>query len=366
MVYQAIIFFGSALAVVLATHSLLYFSIIKFFGVYSVRARLALLVATVLLGVSFIATSALVRFYENVLTKSLYFASGVWLGLFVNLLLACVVLWLLRFIFINNRILSVVLFAFAFAYSAYGVYNAFHPQIKNIDVTIKNLPSEWQGKKIVQLSDLHIGAIYGRRFLGGVVEQVNSVNPDLVAITGDLIDGMDGIEPIPGLLNQIKSKNGVYFVTGNHETYFGLDKTFAVLAQTNANVLDNKTVNIGGLQIVGVSYPANRDFDGRQDIKKAILSQKGFVPGEPTVLLYHAPTNIQGAKNAGVNLQLSGHTHYGQIFPFMFITKLIYGDYDYGLRAEGDYNIYTTNGVGTWGPPMRTFNTPEIVVITLR
>jgi hypothetical protein len=196
------------------------------------------------------------------------------------------------------------------------------------------------------------------------VEKVNLLKPDAVFITGDLFDGMDGnFDNVSDALNQIQAPDGIYFVTGNHETYFGLDKVNKILAQTKIKVLNDDVVDVKGLQIIGTLFPG----DGQsRDIETVIKNNPNYVFGKPTILLHHAPTEIDQAKRLGVNLQLSGHTHKGQIFPFGYVTKLIYRGYDYGLHTEGDYNIYTTNGVGTWGPPMRTGNTPEIVDITLK
>ncbi len=365
---QVLLFLISSAVILLGSHLLLGYSLIRFFNITNPTARYGLVIVILLFTASFVVASALVRFQENIFSKTLYRVSAVWLGLLVNLLLACAAVWFLRLIFINNKALTIILFAAAALYSVYGVWNAFHPQVKKIDVTIKNLPQVWQGKTIVQLSDVHIGAVHGQDFLKQIVYQVNALNPEMVVITGDLFDGMDGAEGLPSVINDINAPRGVYFITGNHETYFGLDKAFNILKQTKIKILDDKTVDLDGLQIVGVSYPNDRSFNEARDLKKVSSSMDNFVAGKPTILLYHSPmpSIIKQAKELGVNLQLSGHTHAGQIFPFGFITKILYDGYDYGLRTDGDYNIYTSNGVGTWGPPMRTGNTPEIVAVTLK
>lgn len=364
----AIVFLSTAALVLFGSHMLLYYSLVKFFDIVNPTAKYGLLIATLVLAVSFLAVSMMVRFQENVIAKMLYFASSFWLGLLVNLLMACAVIWFLRFIFINNKIISGAILILASLYAVYGVWNAFHPQIKNIEVTIKNLPQEWQGKKIVQLSDMHIGIVHGQKFLQDIINKTNSLKPDMVVITGDLFDGMDGADGLPQLIDSINAPQGIYFITGNHETYFGLEKAFNILKSTKIKVLNDELVNLNGLQLVGISYPTERTFNESRNIKTIIESMSNFVKGQPTILLYHSPmpSVIAQAKEAGVNLQLSGHTHRGQIFPFRFITSYIYKGYDYGLRTEGDFNIYTSNGVGTWGPPMRTGNTPEIVAITLK
>ena len=240
-----------------------------------------------------------------------------------------------------------------------------------MDISIKNLPAVWKGKIIVQLSDIHLGQIHGVGDLQNLAAQSNAQNPDLILITGDLFDGMDGeLNNFVKPLNSLRAKRGVFFVTGNHETYLGLDKTLAVLKQTRIKILNNETVNLEGLQIVGINY-AEREEAGGSSGKLArktnfINASKGFDRTKPGILMHHTPINLEQAKAAGIALQLSGHTHKGQLWPFGLITRLIYGKYHYGLHAMGDFQIYTTNGAGTWGPPLRTGNTPEIPVFRLQ
>lgn len=281
------------------------------------------------------------------------------------------------------QIITISLFGFAFIYTGYGVWNAQHFVIKTIEIPMKNLPKEWENKPIIQISDVHIGAINQAGFMQKVVDSVNAQNPELILITGDLFDGMDGnFDSIPEVLNKFQSKRGTYFITGNHETYIGLDGTLNVLKKTNIRVLNDEIVNLNGLQLIGISYPSFGSSP--KDINKIIQPGKNFNPNKPSILLYHTPTSIDFstptsrtsaywspdynytvAKNFGIKLQLSGHTHAGQIFPFTLLTHDIFNGYDYGLHTDGDFNVYITSGVGTWGPPIRTGNDPEIVVIKL-
>jgi predicted MPP superfamily phosphohydrolase len=263
----------------------------------------------------------------------------------------------------DTLIIGSIFFIIASLYSVYGAWNAFNPQIKNVQVSIKNLPEQWKGKRIVQLSDVHLGHVYQTDFLAKIVKMTNELRPDVVVITGDLFDGMDGhLENLVGPLKDLQAPYGTYFITGNHETYLGVDKSFSILDGTKVKILNDAVKDLDGLQLIGISYPERGQV---KNLGQTIKMLPDYVVGKPTILLYHAPTGILEAKEAGVNLQLSGHTHVGQLFPFSIITDLIYKGYDYGLHTLGDYSIYTTNGVGTWGPPIRTGNTPEIVNITL-
>jgi predicted MPP superfamily phosphohydrolase len=145
-------------------------------------------------------------------------------------------------------------------------------------------------------------------------------------------------------------------VTGNH------DRTLAALHRTKARILNDEMVVVNGLQIIGVSF-ARRGSP--KNVGEVVSSLPEFNPQMPAILLSHSPTQVEQARAAGIDLQLSGHTHKGQIFPIQIISRLTYGKYYYGLHVAGDYSIHTSSGAGTWGPTMRTGNHPEIAVIRL-
>jgi hypothetical protein len=251
----------------------------------------------------------------------------------------------------------------ALLYSGYGIANALHPRIVRYAVRIKNLPSSWRGKKLVHLSDVHLGRTLGVRFLSRIVSKVNAQNPAMVLITGDLFDGSEGnLSELVTPLNRLSAPQGIYFATGNHETYLGVQHAYAALETTPVKVLDDACVRVDGLQVVGISYP-ERGHSLNFAEKMAKLG--GFDPALPSILLYHSPTQVAQAKAAGISLQLSGHVHQGQLFPLQLVTRLIFGKYYHGLHSEGDYTLYTSSGTGLWGPTMRTGNHPEIPVFEL-
>ena len=163
-------------------------------------------------------------------------------------------------------------------------------------------------------------------------------------------------------LDDLRAPLGIYFVTGNHETYLSAERAYAALRTTPVRILNDEMVVIDGLQVIGIAYP-ERMFN--KDLAQTIRKVLNFDPQLPSLLLYHSPARAEQAKSAGINLQLSGHTHQGQIFPIQLISRLIYGKYYHGLHVEGGYTIYTSSGTGTWGPTLRTGNHPEIAVITL-
>ena len=260
--------------------------------------------------------------------------------------------------------IAMICFGLAFLYSVYGAWNAEHPQIKNITVTIPDLPGQWKGKKIVQLSDVHLGHVHRADFMRSIAEKVNAVHPRMVVITGDLFDGSDGdLQPLVQPLNDMVPEKGIFFITGNHETFLGIDKVFEALKNTPVRILQDEVVDVDGLKVIGINYSRRGE---NKDVVGVLHSLEKDFAGKPNVFLYHAPLHIVEFEKSGVNLQLSGHTHRGQMFPFRYITKQIYKGYDHGLHRMGDYTLYTTVGTGTWGPDMRTGNTPEIVVVTLQ
>ena len=185
-------------------------------------------------------------------------------------------------------------------------------------------------------------------------------------------------------LNRFKAHKGIYFITGNHETYIGVHRALRVLNRTQIKILKNEVIDIDGLQVIGISYPGIKEISNIESLDKI---KRNSAVKNPRIMLFHTPTNISPmdgdgldrhfstywipdttystARNLGIDLQLSGHTHAGQIFPFGYLTRLIYKDFDYGLRQLDRFSIYTTSGVGTWGPPMRTGNSPEIVAIKI-
>lgn len=367
---QAITFIILIVGTLVGMHYFFYFSLIRFFSIINPLSKNILLAVIAFGGVSFILALILARWWENFFIRAFYFISGFWLGLLGNLIMAAVVVWLIVLMAqfagsnANKAAFGAIFFALTLIYSLYGVVNAFNPRIKNISVSIPNLHEQWKNKKIVQLSDIHLGLVYQESFMRDIVGKVNSANPEMVVITGDYFDGMgDDLNSLSKPLNDIQAEKGVFFVTGNHETYLGAEKVFTALEKTKVKILRDEVVDVDGLKLIGINYPGRGE---NKDVPAMIQSLEKYFSGKPNILLYHSPVYLDQFKKSGVNLQLSGHTHKGQIFPVGYITKLVYKGYDYGLHQIGDFTIYTTNGIGTWGPAIRTGNTPEIVVITLK
>jgi predicted MPP superfamily phosphohydrolase len=363
------LFFIVALSILYFSHYFLYCSIVHFFGITGAKRKVVLALILFLLPTSFIASEILAHWANDFLTRALFFSSSLWLGVGLTLMTAFALAWAAwgaTKLFTHSpspAVFGLAAVALASLYSGYGVWNAYHPRTENVTVRIKNLPPDWRGKKIAQISDVHLGHILGARFFDRLVEEVNAVDPSIVFITGDLFDGADGrLDDLVGPLNNIRAPLGIYYVTGNHETYLGTDRAYAALTKTKARILRDEMTVINGLQIIGISYP---ERGHPKNIAETIRQLPHFDPRMPSLLLYHSPTQTEQLKATGISLQLSGHTHQGQIFPIQLISRLIYGKYYNGLHIEGNYAIYTSSGAGTWGPTMRTGNHPEIAVIHL-
>lgn len=374
LIVQFAVFVLIALGILAGAHYFLYFSLTSFFSIVNVVQRHILLYVMAFLTVSYFIAAVLDRLWDNVAVRAYYFASGFWLGLLTNLVLAALAVWIILGIVrllgigVNSNILAVIFFLLAAGYSTYGAVDAFRPQIKEISVVIPSLPPAWQNQKIVQLSDIHLGQVHRQKFLSGIMAQVNALNPRIVAITGDLFDGMDGnIDALVKPLDDLTASGGIFFVTGNHEIYLGVEKAYTALAESKARVLKNEVIDLNGLKLIGLNYPQSGGISGQDnEVLEAFQSLRPEFSGQPNILLYHSPVYLEEFQKGGVNLMLSGHTHAGQLFPFSLITRLVYHGYDYGLHRSGGFTLYTSSGIGTWGPPMRTNSNSEIVVITLK
>ncbi len=240
--------------------------------------------------------------------------------------------------------------------------------VKRVNVPLARLPLALQGLKIVQLSDVHIGPTLGKRFLDTVVDKVNALDPDVVAITGDLVDGsVARLASSVAPLARLRARYGVFFVTGNHEYYSGADAWCAHLKGLGVRVLRNERVSIGdggqSLDLAGIDDYSAHHFGGGHgaDLERALT---GRDPARELVLLAHQPRAVVEAERSGVGLQLSGHTHGGQIWPFNYLVRL-QQPVTSGLVHFGRSLIYVSNGTGYWGPPMRLGSPAEITELVL-
>jgi uncharacterized protein len=235
-------------------------------------------------------------------------------------------------------------------------------QLREVDVPLRRLPQALDGTTIVQLSDVHVGPTIGRDFIEEVVASANAVSPDVIAITGDLVDGsVEDLREHVAPLAKLRARWGVYFVTGNHEYYSGAEEWCAELERLGIRVLRNERVTIGdenaSFDLAGID-----DAHAKPDLPRALA---GRDPARELVLLAHQPRAVFEAMEHGVGLQLSGHTHGGQIWPWSFFVRLQQPVVS-GLKRFGETLVYVSNGTGYWGPPMRLAAPAEITRVRLR
>jgi len=243
-------------------------------------------------------------------------------------------------------------------------------RVVDVSVTLPKLPKAFHGFTIAQITDVHVGGKITRQFVEEMVREVNGMDADLVAFTGDLVDSAakhnaDRVEPLADL----RSRHGSYYVTGNHEYYRGVDAWLPVLRKVGLRVLRNERVEIQrgehAIDLAGIDDHSAHLFGGdhRADLAAAVA---GRDPARALVLLAHQPRQVRMAAKHGVCLQLSGHTHGGQIWPWHHIVQLQQGGRLAGLYREGRTQLYVSRGVGYWGPTVRFAAPAELTRITLR
>jgi hypothetical protein len=253
--------------------------------------------------------------------------------------------------------------------AAYGIDRAFRGRVvERSDIKLKNFPASLAGLSIAQLTDIHIGPTLRRGFLQGLVDETNALGADIIVITGDLVDGsVAQLREHVAPLAQLKAPRGVFFVTGNHDYYSGADDWCAELTRLGIRPLRNENVRIGEgdefFTLAGVEdfMSANSEEGHGRDLDKAL---SGRDSARPVVLLAHQPRTLPLAVERGVDLQLSGHTHGGQIFPWGLLVML-QQPVVAGLVRRAGTQIYVSRGSGFWGPPMRVGSLPEIALLSL-
>jgi hypothetical protein len=242
---------------------------------------------------------------------------------------------------------------------AIGAAAAFAgPRVKVVDVRVENLHPDLDGFRIAQISDLHVGPNIGRRYVARVVKEVEELKPDIVVLTGDIVDGPVG--KLAGDVAPLAVLNNAYFILGNHDCYAGAEAWMAHFRAMGMIVLANATTimrkGAARLLIGGMVDPAYRK------LRPSIEIHEG---ADFRLLLAHNPRLAPLGAKAGFDLQLSGHTHGGQFFPWTLAVRLVHAPHVAGLSREGRMQVYVSAGTGTWGPPVRFGTSPELTLIRL-
>jgi len=355
---------------------------INFYALIRAKSILLLSLPTVIvlviLLIFLIFTPLLVRVTESrqleTLAKTLAYIGYLWMAFIFIFFLSCLILDVARLLVslfcpgvgrtpAAGRITFIIATFISLALVCYGFWDAQIIRVKRLEIKVNQVLPGNGRLRIVQISDVHIGLIIQEKRLQNVLEKVKEQNPDLLISTGDLLDGeLNNVMPLASLFDQIKPRYGKIAITGNHEFYAGIESALNFTRQAGFEVLRNETKKVAGINIIGIDDITGRSFGVKKTDFKLPESLPEVNDQAFILLLQHQPHVDETAK---FDLQLSGHTHRGQIFPFGLITRLLFSrNYGY-YELTKDRKLYVSGGTGTWGPPVRVFAPPEITVIDL-
>jgi len=316
----------------------------------------------------FIATTILGRRYSNLWLRLVYRISAVWLGILNYIFFAAVAAWIfsaaasLLSFHIEPKLMAATFFGGAMVTSIYSLVNAFWLRVTRVTVKLANLPANWRGGNVALVADLHLGNVRGAGFARRVVIKLQQLQPEAVFISGDLFDGAKAdLDALLEPWKDISAPAGIYFVTGNHEEFTGRASYLDAVTRAGIRVLNNEKVEINGLQLVDVHNAGIHD----PQLFRTLLQGAKLDRNRASILLAHQPLNLAIPEDEGVSLQVSGHTHGGQLWPWTWVAARVHGRFNRGLNRFGKLLVLTSNGAGTWGAPMRVGTTSEIVLIRL-
>lgn len=339
------------------------------------------LIAFIFLTIAYPLGRLLQNFFQNVLVDFLLFVGAFYMGMMVYFFFIILFIDILRLInffapifpaFISNNPLKAAQVTFwcvlimVTGTTIAGHINAMIPRIRTLEINIDKPANSLKELNIVAMSDIHLGTIVRNSTLEKLVEKVNGLNPDLILLPGDIVDeDVSSVmeQNMAASLRKLQAPYGVYAITGNHEYFGGVEKSVAYIQEGNVTVLQDTLVRIeDAVYLIG-----RKDLQGKSfnDIRKPLNEILEDVDKKlPLILMDHQPFHLKEAEQNGIDLQLSGHTHHGQLFPFNLITNKVY-EKSWGYLRKGQTQYYISCGVGTWGPPIRIGNRPEIVQIKL-
>ena len=322
------------------------------------------------LSATFIVAALLGHRFSNGFVAILYRLASVWLGVVNFLFWAAWLCWLTALLLrmmphgsaaLIRPWIGTAFFATAIAISIYGFINARVIRERRVTVTLPKVPEAWKGRTALLISDLHLGHINSTGFGNRIATIARRLNPSIIFVAGDLYDG-SRVDPtrLAAPLFELSPPHGMYFSGGNHEDFGNAAEYNTAIEKGGIRVLHNERAIVDGLHVIGVSY-ADSTLPAHL---RAYLDSLHLAEGPASILLNHVPHRLPIVEQTGVSLQLSGHTHAGQIFPFTLIVRWAYGKFSYGLQKFGNLQVLTSSGAGTWGPPMRVGTHPEVVLIT--
>lgn len=345
--------------ILFAAHLFVVHTWIAFFPDLAPVAVHALRIAVLALAFSFVVSALLNFRHSNWFVSLFYTLAAAWLGFVNYFFLGACLTWPLWYLMrtlgaggdeLVRPILAGSFVAIGVLAGVYGLIDARRIRERHIRFELPGLPEQWRSRHAVLVSDLHLGNINKAGFCRKVATIVARHNPDVIFIPGDLYDGSTAkLDWLIAPLKELKPRFGIFFSTGNHEEFHDPGDYLKAIRKAGIRVLANERVTIDGLHVLGINYH-EATFPLRV---RTTLERLSPGAGEPSILLNHAPVRMPIVEQAGIALQLSGHTHGGQFFPYTWLTRHIFGPYTRGLHKFGKLQVYTSTGAGTWGPPMR-------------
>jgi predicted MPP superfamily phosphohydrolase len=314
---------------------------------------------------SFVAATLAGRNHSGLLLRSVYFLSAAWLGFLNYAVFAALACWTLDgfaalgSVPISRAFIAVPCFGLGLLTAAWGLVQASWIRVNHVRVALPHLPAVWKERTVALISDVHLGHVSGPLLVRRIISHLRRLNPDLVLVSGDMFDGTTaGLDRLVAPWSSYAPPLGIYFVTGNHDEFADRRQYLRVLAKNGVRSLNNEGVTVDGLQLLGIHDGEASDPESfRETLRRMKIDRNA-----PSVLLAHKPENLRIAADEGVSLQLSGHTHRGQFWPWTLVVARIYRQFAYGLHRLDGLQVYTSSGVGTWGPPLRVGTKSEIVL----
>lgn len=338
------------------------------------------LITFLFLAVSYIAARFLERYSISIVSDVLTWIGAFWLGAMVYFLLAVIILDILRLSnhltgffpgFITADYAKIKLITMGTVIGLViivvigGRINALTPKLVDLTLDINKQAGNTRQLRIAAASDIHLGTLISNSRLDHLIERINSLNPDIILLPGDIVDEDLGPvikENLGAKLLKFKARYGIYAITGNHEFIGGVEAATRYLSEHGIIMLRDSVVKIdNSFYLVGRE---DRSVNSRKKRKSLSELMHGVDKSLPVIMMDHQPFGLDEAESNGVDLQISGHTHHGQLWPFNYITRMVY-EVSWGYKKKGNTHIYVSSGFGGWGPPIRLGNTPEILNIVL-
>ncbi len=320
--------------------------------------------ASLVIALSFLPATIIGFRHTSPVLRGVYAVAAIWLGTLNYLLFAALAAWIVAGLSAllggNMPLRPVVELAYGAGLLAAvaAIINAACLRTTRIVVPLPHLPAAWEQRTAVLVTDIHLGHISGPRFLRKIIGRLRQLQPDIVFLSGDLFDGTTiGLDRLVADWRNYSPPLGIFYVTGNHDEFAERTIYLQAVEKTGVRVLNNEKVTLDGMQLIGV----HDSEGGHPDVLREILRRARIDPAQPSILLSHQPRNLPIADAAGISLQLSGHTHQGQYWPWNLVVARVWGRFGYGLHQLGRLWVYTSSGAGTWGPPLRLGTRSEVV-----